>query len=101
MRRELAAKRHRRASLKVGQRIVGKGAELVVREILRVCLVAKLGRELQTMLVVLAEPGELVHVVDRRGARAGVHVRAAAEGHHSDTRRPVIERRVQSHVAAG
>jgi hypothetical protein len=70
---------------------------LIRRQVLRVLIATQLGRELETMLVVLAEPREGVHELPGRGRRADVHPRIATKRDVLHTGEPVGERRVHTH----
>ena len=72
-------------------------SELVGAQILRVLIVAQLGRELEPMLVVLAEPRQRVHRLRRRRGHVDVHRRVAAEREALHAGRAVGEARIHAH----
>src|SRR5204863_8609123 len=81
------------------QRVVAEGAEQIRRLILAVIVVLKLAAQLEPVLVVPAEPRELVLKLGREPAVAGAEIRAAAEGERAHAARTVVERRVHEHGA--
>ena len=86
-RRELPRERRRPTRVEIGQRVERERAELIRRQVLRVLIVPHLGRVLDAMLVVLAEPRQRVHELHARLRDARVHRRIAAERHVLHARR--------------
>src|SRR6185369_6024790 len=82
--------------LEIGERVEAEGTELVRGEVLRVRVATELGRELQPVLVVLAEPREGVHELTGRGRRADIHAGVAAEGYGLHAGQSVGQRRVHA-----
>jgi hypothetical protein len=87
---QLPRERRRAPGREVRQRLVAERAEPVDRLVLREAVAAQLGGELEAVLVVEREPGELVHRAQVVGALPGGERRAAAERQepHPAARRP-------------
>src|SRR5690349_21697487 len=89
------------ARLQIGQRVEAETSELVRAQVLLVGVASNLGGELETMLVVLAEPRQ--HVRELRGRRAltDVHRWVAAKRDVLHARRSIGERRIHAHGPTG
>ena len=98
-RRELARVIRRTVCLEIGERIEVEGAARIRGLILLVAVLTDFARELEAVLVVLAEPRQLVqHAATEIGAPRA-QVRVTAEADVANTARAICERGVDEHTA--